>query len=366
MPAGFSTKHATELAALNKETASSAGKIAETSTASPQSAPGAVNTPAQQTDSQASQPGSSPASPPDNAVDSGAATGGYGQVSTSSYSSTSAVGTYMDANAALGGNAVSNAGQGLTGLVQKDAAVFVRSFATERSDAGGSADRAMPNTHFEGGAAELAESGGAENFSSMSGNAGDQGDESFSSSSNEDEVAGSPGALAAAYQNTAKTPTSFSVSTTPSAEGTLSLRDSSWVENLGSQIQNMHQQGRSQITLELDPQGLGPLTLRISTQNNQVSAMVATDNPHVRELLLNNSSLLQQHLQNEGLSLSQFSVGVNQGDGGESRGSGRENSWGTAGRGNTRGTGGTGTDAPSSVSTVHTMPSDNRLISVFA
>jgi flagellar hook-length control protein FliK len=57
---------------------------------------------------------------------------------------------------------------------------------------------------------------------------------------------------------------------------------------------------------------MGKLTLRIETENNHVTAWISTDNDQVKTLLAQNSPVLRQHLQEQGLMLGQFLVDVRQ------------------------------------------------------
>lgn len=72
----------------------------------------------------------------------------------------------------------------------------------------------------------------------------------------------------------------------------------------------IQQKRMDQLTLELEPKGLGRLTLRIGAKQEEVSAWVSTDKEQVRDLLLKNSPTLRQHLQDQGLTLGQFNVDV--------------------------------------------------------
>lgn len=109
---------------------------------------------------------------------------------------------------------------------------------------------------------------------------------------------------------------SAAVQTTQSGQGssspTLSLTDPAWPAQLAQRIQDLQQDKRNQITLELEPKNMGKMTLRIQTEHNQVTAWVSTENEHVKSLLAQNASVLKQQLQDQGLMLGQFHVDVRQ------------------------------------------------------
>lgn len=103
----------------------------------------------------------------------------------------------------------------------------------------------------------------------------------------------------------------FSASANPPQENpTLSMQDASWPEKLAEQFQGLHEEGGTQLTLELNPKGLGHLTLHLETQQNQVHAFISTDNEQARSLLMQNAEALRSSLQQQGLMLGQMSVDV--------------------------------------------------------
>jgi len=87
-------------------------------------------------------------------------------------------------------------------------------------------------------------------------------------------------------------------------------------------IQNYREQVRSagarQLTLEMEPEEFGKLSIKVGTRKDAVSAQIITDNESARQTLLKNSPELRQDLQNQGLTLGKFNVDV----GSDSSGSG--------------------------------------------
>lgn len=98
----------------------------------------------------------------------------------------------------------------------------------------------------------------------------------------------------------------------------LRLTESSWPDELSRKLEESHRQGRSHLTIELEPESLGKLVLRIEADRNHVKAWVSTQNENAKSLLLHGSSSLRQHLEAQGLTLGQFTVDVGQ-QGGEQR-----------------------------------------------
>ena len=72
------------------------------------------------------------------------------------------------------------------------------------------------------------------------------------------------------------------------------------------------------MTIELEPESLGKLILRIEANRHHVTAWVSAQNEEVKGLLLNGAASLRQHLEEHGLRLGQFTVDVGQ-QGGERR-----------------------------------------------
>ena len=110
-------------------------------------------------------------------------------------------------------------------------------------------------------------------------------------------------------------------STTPQASnaGQLNLNGSSWPSDLAEQIQGLYEQKHiSNLTLDLEPEGMGRLTLRVSAKRQEVAAYVSADNQQVGDLLSRNSSVLRENLQSQGLTLTNLFVDVRQGQDGNS------------------------------------------------
>lgn len=64
------------------------------------------------------------------------------------------------------------------------------------------------------------------------------------------------------------------------------------------------------MTLELQPESLGKLFLRVETDGTRVSAVVQAEHPEAREILQRNTASLKDVLAAHGLQLSRFSVDV--------------------------------------------------------
>ena len=76
-------------------------------------------------------------------------------------------------------------------------------------------------------------------------------------------------------------------------------------------------QGASEIRLQLQPENLGQVTMRLTVSGNQVSANVIAQNADVRSALVANQQDLARSLSSSGLTLSGFSVDVSSGDAGK-------------------------------------------------
>ncbi len=98
----------------------------------------------------------------------------------------------------------------------------------------------------------------------------------------------------------------------------LRLVESTWPESLSRQIEESHRQGRSHLTIELEPEALGKLVLRVESDRNHVTAWVSTQSEEARKVLLHGASALRRHLEEQGLTLGQFNVDVGR-QGGEQR-----------------------------------------------
>lgn len=112
-----------------------------------------------------------------------------------------------------------------------------------------------------------------------------------------------------------------SLSTTPQASsaGQLNMSASSWPSDLAEQVQALYQRkDASNLTLDLEPAGMGRLTLRVSAKKQEVTAYVSADNQQVGDLLSRNSTVLREHLQSQGLTLTNLFVDVRQGQDGNS------------------------------------------------
>jgi len=75
--------------------------------------------------------------------------------------------------------------------------------------------------------------------------------------------------------------------------------------------------GTSEIRLQLQPENLGQVTMRLSVSGNQVTANVLAQSADVRSALVANHQELARSLSEAGLTLSGFSVDVSGGDAGQ-------------------------------------------------
>ena len=75
-------------------------------------------------------------------------------------------------------------------------------------------------------------------------------------------------------------------------------------------------QGTSEIRLQLQPENLGQVTMRLTVSGNQVSANIVAQSADVRSALVANQQDLARSLSQAGLTLSGFSVDVSGGDAG--------------------------------------------------
>ena len=69
--------------------------------------------------------------------------------------------------------------------------------------------------------------------------------------------------------------------------------------------------GKEEIKLLLKPQDLGWLKVKISVEGQRVTAHIGAENEHVRSLIENNLTQLQQALQSQNMKVSQIHVDVN-------------------------------------------------------
>ena len=96
-------------------------------------------------------------------------------------------------------------------------------------------------------------------------------------------------------------------------QNTLSILNPAWPQELAQKMRDLNARNDArQLTLELHPEGLGRLTLHIGTKDQEVTATLSADSQHVKELLMRNAPSLREHLESNGLTLSNFSVDVRQ------------------------------------------------------
>lgn len=96
---------------------------------------------------------------------------------------------------------------------------------------------------------------------------------------------------------------------------TLTLTASSWPAELTEHIKELRGRQPKYLTLELEPQHLGRLLLRVETDRNRVTTSIFTESEEARMLLNRGISRLRQQLEANGLTLGHFLVNVDHGRG---------------------------------------------------
>ena len=86
---------------------------------------------------------------------------------------------------------------------------------------------------------------------------------------------------------------------------------SSLTTELAQRIQELHQQKRHELTLELEPKHLGRLVVTIGTDDNQVKTVITAESEQVKELLNRSAPQLRQELASQGLVLEKLQIDVN-------------------------------------------------------
>ena len=67
-------------------------------------------------------------------------------------------------------------------------------------------------------------------------------------------------------------------------------------------------QGRTQLSLQLDPEGLGKLTVILQIKNKEITAVIKTENDDVTKALSENMGMLRQSLEEQGLKVEKLDV----------------------------------------------------------
>jgi flagellar hook-length control protein FliK len=70
--------------------------------------------------------------------------------------------------------------------------------------------------------------------------------------------------------------------------------------------------GKSEMSVELKPESLGKISLKVVTENGIVMAKFVAENQQVKEVLESNMHLLKDSLENQGMNVQGFSVSVRQ------------------------------------------------------
>ncbi|MGC8718973.1 MAG: flagellar hook-length control protein FliK [Thermodesulforhabdaceae bacterium] len=84
---------------------------------------------------------------------------------------------------------------------------------------------------------------------------------------------------------------------------------------LAERIQQMTQEGKNQLILQLEPKELGRIVVKLSARENKITTHIKTEDERVRDLLQKNSEALKQYLEEQGLMLDDFSVETENGRG---------------------------------------------------
>ena len=132
-------------------------------------------------------------------------------------------------------------------------------------------------------------------------------------------VSGGPGAVQQAEGQVSISPSGQVAANTFPQEGVVATPPetsaSEWVRQLTEKMETLSkQQEQGRVTLQLEPEHLGRLRVTVSLREGAIHTHIVADNHTVRQMLENNSSLLQQALQQRGLQLGALQVSV-QGDG---------------------------------------------------
>jgi len=132
-------------------------------------------------------------------------------------------------------------------------------------------------------------------------------------------VSGGPGAVQQAEGQVSISPLRQVAANTFPQEGVVATPPensaSEWVRQLTEKMETLSkQQEQGRVTLQLEPEHLGRLRVTVSLREGAIHTHIVADNHTVRQMLENNSSLLQQALQQRGLQLGALQVSV-QGDG---------------------------------------------------
>ena len=67
-------------------------------------------------------------------------------------------------------------------------------------------------------------------------------------------------------------------------------------------------QGTKQLTLNLNPEELGNLSITLTVRDKEVRASIKADNPDTAAMLQDQASKIKQHLENQGLKVAKLDV----------------------------------------------------------
>jgi flagellar hook-length control protein FliK len=88
------------------------------------------------------------------------------------------------------------------------------------------------------------------------------------------------------------------------------VASAAWGPALGQEVARLHQAGHGQAQLELNPPGLGPLSVSLSVADQQAHAVFVSPHPEVRAAVEAALPQLRSALADNGISLGQASVGA--------------------------------------------------------
>ena len=90
----------------------------------------------------------------------------------------------------------------------------------------------------------------------------------------------------------------------------MNLHEENWPTKFSEHFQELRRQNRSEMAIEIEPQHLGKMVLRVETDHHQVNAWISAEHDQVKEILAQNLHLLRNALAEQGLMLGQFSVDI--------------------------------------------------------
>ncbi len=93
---------------------------------------------------------------------------------------------------------------------------------------------------------------------------------------------------------------------------TLSFQSPDWSNQLVDHFKGMRQRNLRQLVIQLHPEKLGSMVLRLKSEKGRIITRITADNEAAKQLLLQNASQLQQQMADQGFVLGEFSVDIGQ------------------------------------------------------